>query len=215
MPKDAALPVPARPPDLEDLFQALEASGCALPRGPEWHAFVQALGERWESARQEADQYRILVDHLKEVLFQIDRRGLWAFLNPAWTQLTGFGVRESLGTPFLGCLHPADKPRYLNMLTYALDTGQDALQGEFRIPHRDGDVRWVELYQRITLDDSGRVVGVSGTLSDITERKHGEIVLRMATSRLRALIENMQAGILVETEGRRVALLNETFCQMF
>ncbi len=215
MPKDAALPVPARPPDLEDLFQALEASGCALPRGPEWQAFVQALGERWESARQEADQYRILVDHLKEVLFQIDRRGLWAFLNPAWTQLTGFGVRESLGTPFLGCLHPADKPRYLNMLTYALDTGQDALQGEFRIPHRDGDVRWVELYQRITLDDSGRVVGVSGTLSDITERKHGEIVLRMATSRLRALIENMQAGILVETEGRRVALLNETFCQMF
>ena len=56
---------------------------------------------------------------------------------------------------------------------------------------------------------------MSGTLKDITERKHTEIVLRVATSRLRALIENMQAGILVETEGRKIALLNETFCRMF
>ncbi len=215
MPKDVPLPQPVRLPGLEDLVQAFEASGSALPRGPEWEAFLQAVGERWEGTRQEAERYRVLVDHLKEVLFQIDRHGLWSFLNPAWSQLTGFGVQESLGTPFLGCLHPADKPRYLNMLTYAMDTGQNALQGEFRIPHREGDVRWVELYQRITLDASGRVVGVSGTLNDITERKHGEIVLRMATSRLRALIENMQAGILVETEGRKIALLNETFCQMF
>jgi PAS domain S-box-containing protein len=215
MPKDVPLPQPVRFQGFEDLVQAFEASGFAVPRGPEWDAFLQAVGDRWEGTRQEAERYRVLVDHLKEVLFQIDRHGLWSFLNPAWSQLTGFGVQESLGTPFLGCLHPADKPRYLNMLTYAMDTGQNALQGEFRIPHRDGDVRWVELYQRITLDASGRVVGVSGTLNDITERKHGEIVLRMATSRLRALIENMQAGILVETEGRKIALLNETFCQMF
>ncbi len=215
MPKDAPIPPATRPPGLGDLVQALEASGAGLPRGPGWEAFLQAAGDRLDGARQEAERYRVLVDHLKEVLFQIDRHGLWSFLNPAWTQLTGYAVTESLGTPFLGCLHPSDKPRYLNMLTYALDTGQNALQGEFRIPHRDGEVRWVELYQRITLDATGRVVGVSGTLNDITERKHGEIVLRMATSRLRALIENMQAGILVETEGRKIALLNETFCQLF
>jgi signal transduction histidine kinase/CheY-like chemotaxis protein len=76
-------------------------------------------------------------------------------------------------------------------------------------------VKWVEAHQRIAFDADGVVLGVSGTLKDITERKHTEIVLRVATSRLRALIENMQAGILVETEGRKIALLNETFCRMF
>jgi PAS domain S-box-containing protein len=167
------------------------------------------------SARAEADRYRALVDHLREVVFQIDRQGHWSFLNPAWTRLTGHSVEESLGKPFLDALHPADNPRYLNMLTYAVDTGQEAFEGEFRIPTKDGEVRWVETYQRIALDEAGVVIGVSGTFNEITERKHGEIVLRMATSRLRALIENMQAGILVETEGRRIALLNETFCEMF
>ena len=217
MPKEPSPPTlaPARLSFLEDPLRALEASGVPLPQGPAWEAFLQAVADRGEAARQEAERYRVLVDHLKEVLFQIDRHGLWSLLNPAWTQLTGYGVPESLGTPFLGYLHPADKPRYLNMLTYALDTGQNAFQGEFRFAAKGGEVRWVEVYQRITLDASGLVVGVSGTLNDITERKHGEIVLRMATSRLRALIENMQAGILVETEGRKIALLNEEFCRMF
>jgi PAS domain S-box-containing protein len=176
---------------------------------------LSALEAKLASAQAEADRYRALVEHLKEVIFQIDRHGQWSFLNPAWTELTGFATAECLGRPFLGFLHPADNPRYLNMLTYAVDTGQAVFEGEFRVPTQAGAVKWVEAHQRISFDESGVVLGVSGTLNDITERKHTEIVLRVATSRLRALIENMQAGILVETEGRKIALLNETFCRMF
>ncbi len=173
------------------------------------------LAARLAAAQAEADRYRTLVEDLKEVIFQIDRQGRWAFLNPAWTELTGFPLSDCLGQPFLTFLHPADNPRYLNMLTYAVDTGQAVFEGEFRLPTRGGEVKWVEAHQRIAYDEAGVVLGVSGTLKDVTERKHTEIVLRVATSRLRALIENMQAGILVETEGRKIALLNETFCQMF
>jgi PAS domain S-box-containing protein len=174
-----------------------------------------SLEAQLDSARAEADHLRALVEHFKDVIFQIDRQGQWSFLNRAWTELTGFTPEECLGRPFLEYLHPADNPRYLNMLTYAVDTAQTDFEGEFRIPTKAGDVRWVEAHQRIAFDEVGVVLGVSGTLNDITERKHTEIVLRVATSRLRALIENMQAGILVETEGRKIALLNETFCRMF
>jgi PAS domain S-box-containing protein len=187
----------------------------ADPTPPPTALDASTLEAQLASVRAEADHYRALVEDLKEVIFQIDRQGQWFFLNPAWAELTGFSVEECLGQPFLGYLHPADNPRYLNMLTYAVDTGQAVFQGEFRIPTKAGDVKWVEAHQRIAFDDAGVVLGVSGTLNDITERKHTEIVLRVATSRLRALIENMQAGILVETAGRKIALLNETFCRMF
>ncbi len=182
---------------------------------PATHPATDSLAARLAQAQAEADRYRTLVEDLKEVVFQIDRQGRWAFLNPAWTGLTGLSVEACLGQAFLGFLHPADNPRYLNMLTYAVDTGQAVFDGEFRIPTQAGEVKWVEAHQRIAFDEAGVVLGISGTLNDITERKHTEIVLRVATSRLRALIENMQAGILVETEGRKIALLNETFCQMF
>ena len=197
----------------------LAKAGQPLPSGPEWEAFLEAVGRALDQAERPPDlelaRYQSLVAHLKEVVFQIDREGRWSLLNPAWTVVTGFSEKESLGQPFLSYMHPEDKGRYLNALTYAMETGGDAVKGEFRFATRDGAHRWVELYNRITTDREGVVVGVSGTLNDITERKRAEAVLATITSRLRALIENMQAGILVETQDREIALINETFCAMF
>jgi len=160
-------------------------------------------------------RYKSLVDHLRETVFQIDREGAWSFLNPAWEAMTGFTVAESLGAPFLDHMHPVDKARYLDMVTGAMDAREDTVRGEFRFRTREGRFLWVEMYTRITVGDGGLVTGVSGTMNDITERKRSQAALSSLTSRLRALIENMQAAILVETDQRSIALLNEPFCRMF
>jgi PAS domain S-box-containing protein len=204
---------------LEAHLARLAIAGQPLPSGPAWEAFLEAAGEAMDQVEgrpcPELVRYQSLVAHLKEVVFQIDREGRWSLLNPAWTALTGFTVEESLGQPFLGYMDSEDKGRYLNALTYAMEMGEDAVRGEFRFASKEEGHRWVELYNRITTDANGVVVGVSGTLNDITDRKRSEAVLATITSRLRALIENMQAGILVETQHREIALINETFCSLF
>ena len=203
-------------PTLAQHLALLEASGTALPQGAAWAAFLTAVEASFvEPPQPELARYQGLVAHLKEVIFQINREGHWSFLNRAWTELTGISLEDSLGKPFLNFMHPTDKLRYMNVLNYAMETDQDTLQGEFRITTQTGDYRWVEMSNRITLDANGAVVGVSGTLTDITQRKLGEAALATITSRLKALIENMEAGILVETEDRKVALINETFCRLF
>jgi len=203
-------------PLLERHLHLLEAAG-HRPSGEAWDRFLEDLQRSLAEPAAEAggERLRSLVERLREVVFQMDRNGNWSFLNAAWTQITGFGVEESLGTPFLKYLHASDSSRYLNVLTHAIENDQDALHGEFRFVTKDGQVRWMEVYNRVTLDPNGFVLGVSGTLNDITDRKRTEHVLRTATSRLGALIENMQAGILVETEKGEVALLNEEFCRLF
>ncbi len=50
---------------------------------------------------------------------------------------------------------------------------------------------------------------------DITNRRQTEEELRTATSRLSALIENLQAGVIVQDELGRVVLINEVFCTLF
>jgi PAS domain S-box-containing protein len=206
-------------PQLALHLATLEAAGSALPQGPAWTAFLQGLNQEMTAegglARAELARYQSLVNHLREVLFQIDRDGCWSFLNPAWKSITGFEVHESLGQPFLGHMHPLDKGRYLNMLTYAMETSEDTVRGEFQFRTKEGHYLWVEMYTRITVDAEGVVIGVSGTMSDITERKLNQTALSTLTSRLRALIENMQGAILVETEDRSIALINEPFCRMF
>ena len=205
-------------PFLERHIEALAAAG-SLPQGPAWEGFlaaVEELAQRTDPAVGiDAAKLRSLVDHLRSVIFQIDREGNWSYLNAAWTEAMGYSLEESLGTPYLEYMHPNDTSGYLNLLTYALETGQREVQGELRMLAKDGSVRWMELFQRVTLDETGTVMGVSGTLHDVTERKQAEWVLRTATSRLRTLIEHMRAGILVETEAGHIALINEEFCQIF
>jgi len=203
-------------PLLNQYLAAYAASGAPLPAGSAWEDFLENVGKALEAAvPQELVRYQSLVGQLKEVVFQIDREGRWSFLNPAWTVLTGCSVEESLGQAFLDHMHPADKGRYLNVLTYATETGEDTIRGEFRFITKDGRTLWMEMFNRITTGPGGAVIGVSGTLDDISEQKHSEAVLTTITSRLRALIENMQAGIIVETQDREIAFTNETFCSLF
>lgn len=201
----------------------LTDAGVQLPKGEAWEGFCERLQAALESAGApsevenslELQRYIGLVAHLKEVIFQIDRLGRWAFLNRAWTELTAFELSESLGEPFLNFMHPEDKVRYMNVLQYTMETEEDTLQGEFRFRCKKGEYFWVEMSNRITLDAEGVVVGVSGTLMDITERKRDQAVLSAINLRLRTLIENMQAGILMESEDRKIAVINERLCAMF
>jgi PAS domain S-box-containing protein len=50
-----------------------------------------------------------VVNSIKEVIFQTDAAGKWTFLNPAWTEITGFAVGESLGVNFMKYVHPDDR----------------------------------------------------------------------------------------------------------
>src|ERR1043166_2787763 len=46
-------------------------------------------------------RYRSVVENIKEVIFQTDEFGNWTFLNPAWTAITGFEIKATMGTFFL------------------------------------------------------------------------------------------------------------------
>src|SRR5205809_4913190 len=57
-------------------------------------------------------RYQSVVENIKEVIFQVNQAGLWTFLNPAWTSITGYKVKETLGTPFADYVHPDDRERH-------------------------------------------------------------------------------------------------------
>ena len=104
------------------------------PSRPQASASSPSPGEASEQeVRAELARYKTMVAHLREVVFQIDREGRWAFLNPAWEELTGHAPQDCLGRAFLDFIHEDDKARYLNVLTWAVETGQDTLQSELRL----------------------------------------------------------------------------------
>jgi PAS domain S-box-containing protein len=55
-------------------------------------------------------RYREVLDHISEVIFRTDAQGRWTMLNPAWEELTGFTVKESLGRPVSEFVVAEDRP---------------------------------------------------------------------------------------------------------
>jgi PAS domain S-box-containing protein len=125
-------------------------------------------------------RYRSVVDNVKEVIFQTDAEGRWTFLNRAWSEVTDFPVEETLGKNFLEFVHHEDRQRNEELYASLIAGRKEYCRHEVRYKTRHGDFRWVEVYARLTLDPAGSVIGTSGTLNDVTDRKANEEELQAA-----------------------------------
>ncbi|MCT7975153.1 PAS domain S-box protein [Laspinema olomoucense] len=138
---------------------------------------VQDITERFEAAealRQSEEKYRSVVDNIKEVIFQTDAQGYFTFLNPAWEEITGFEIDQSIGTSWLSYIYEPDVPPFSQYLE-ALSSGeQQNCQDEMRYRTQAGDYRWIEVFARGSRNEAGELTGISGTLNDITFRKQAE-----------------------------------------
>jgi two-component system, cell cycle sensor histidine kinase and response regulator CckA len=117
-------------------------------------------------------KYRSVVENIKEVIFQINESGKFTFLNPAWTEMTGFETKETIGTPVVDYLHMEDRERHWELFQQLIERKTSSCRHEMRFLAQDGSFRWVEVYAQPLYQNN--VLGASGTIRDITERKQAE-----------------------------------------
>ncbi|MGQ4646117.1 ATP-binding protein [Lyngbya aestuarii] len=119
-------------------------------------------------------QYRSVVENVREVIFETDADGQWTFLNTAWTNLTGFKVVESLGKNFLDYIHPQDQELHRELWRSLIEGQKGSIRQELRCLTKAEESRWIEIRAHAQLLINGSILGISGTLQDITERLYTE-----------------------------------------
>ncbi len=132
-------------------------------------------------------RYRLVVNTVQEVIFQVAPSGVWTFLNPAWTTLTGFSLAESLGTPMLDYMHPDDRSLKYAVFQRLINGVEPSCRLQVRYGTKTGAYCWMDLHAQATHAPDGSLIGVSGTLMDITSRVQAEENLRRQNEELSAL----------------------------
>ncbi|WP_179830249.1 PAS domain S-box protein [Spirosoma fluviale] len=178
--------------------------------GVAWDVTRRKLDE--ESLRTSEQRYRSLVDHLDTIVFQTNEAGRWVYLNPAWEVVTGFSVKESLGGFFLDSIVPEDHAETRLMFEQIKAGHRTIVRHVIRYVHKGGGFRWVDVNAQIVWGEGRVWMGVTGTLTDITERKMAEEAILESEQRFREIAENVdEVFCILDSEQPRFLYVNPAF----
>jgi diguanylate cyclase (GGDEF)-like protein/PAS domain S-box-containing protein len=151
--------------------------------------------------RQSERRFRSLIENATDLFVICDAEGRPIYVSPSVYGIAGVNPEDVLGQPSHELHHPDDLPRVIDAFAVAMEVG--TAEVDFRIRHRDGSWRWMELAVTNLLHDPD-IEGLVLTGRDVTERRHAEEALRVSEERWRALLLNSTDAITVLGEGGTV-----------
>jgi len=173
---------------------------------------ISALLDRVARSEQ---QYRSVVDSLRETVFRAGPDGRLTFLNAAWEHTTGYRIAATLGRRFIDVMHADDQAPCVADFIDLVGGKRSSVQREMRFITTSGEVVWMEIYAQAVLDAGGRIEGVTGTLNDITERKRAADRLTEQLTFIDTLVESIPVPIFVKDRARRYVRVNRAYCELF
>jgi len=127
------------------------------------------------SLRRSEERFHYMANNIQEIFWMMHAETLEvAYVNSAYTQLTGHTVQSLLKNPsaYRDLIHSEDRLRVLSRLHDLAHFG--AFDEEFRFIRADGEVRWAwaKGFQVPSDDEPHWLVG---TVQDVTSRKQAEM----------------------------------------
>lgn len=178
-----------------------------------------------EQMRQANDRLRVSQERL-DLAVRSAGIGVWDWfvetgqfsISEHWARVLGYTPDE---TPknidaALELIHPEDVNRAEHIMDQHLEGKVDEYQCEYRLKTRLGEWIWVlDKGYVVERGGGGSPVRVIGILQNISGRKRAEQELRESENRIRTIIDNVQAGILlIDAETHTIADVNPAGCRL-
>lgn len=148
-----------------------------------------------EQLRQSEEKYRVVINNIKEVVFQAEAEGKWVFLNPAWTDITGFTLEESYGKPVTEFVHEEDRELSTRYYHTLISGEKEHITYEVRFRTKSGSFKWIEVAARVMHGSDNSILGTTGILRDVTLKREAEESIREKSFQLQHMNEELTRQI--------------------
>ncbi|MFA5404160.1 MAG: PAS domain S-box protein [Ignavibacteria bacterium] len=146
-----------------------------------------------EALLESKSRYHILAENSPVGIFHTDANGVTTYINPRWSEISGMRADKALGNGWINSVHPEDRESLISGWKKKVKDGNIS-RAEYRFLKKDGSIVWVIGQANPEKDSDGNIICYVGTITDITERKISEELLRKSENKYRNLIETMPEG---------------------
>ena len=135
-------------------------------------------------------------------------------VNRSLCNIFGYSEAELLSKRFQELTHPDDLDGNLHSFQQALAGEIESYQLEKRYLHKQGHAVWALLTASLVRDANGEPLHFISQLQDITQRKLTEQALQQSEAHFRSLVQNLQAGVVLQGVQSEMLLVNPAALNM-
>ncbi|HEY5548943.1 MAG TPA: PAS domain S-box protein, partial [Coriobacteriia bacterium] len=175
-----------------------------------------------EQKRLRAEKFfRDTFEHADVGIAHVGVNGNWLRVNPRLCDMLGYTREELLATTFAAITHPDDVDENVAAFRSMLAGEKSGYDADKRYLRKDGSIVWVHLNIVLIRKEDGTPDYNLDVITDITERKRAEEVIRAdqadlfaSREQLRATVERAAVGIARLSLDGRWLDANECLCKM-
>lgn len=156
------------------------------------------------------DRFRSAIDASTSGLWdwELSEKRVW--FSPSVQGLLGYGPDAQIRFDYAAYnehVHPDDRARIDRAIVRHFKS-REPLDFEYRMRHRNGDYRWFRSRGVAQWDDTGRAVRMSGSVTDVHERKEAELALRAEREKALVTLTSIGDAVVTTDAAGHIEMLN-------
>ncbi|MGD2137924.1 MAG: EAL domain-containing protein [Gammaproteobacteria bacterium] len=160
-----------------------------------------------DQIRASEQRMTAIFDSMQDTIYQTDRDDKIVWITPSIEQLLGYAVEDVLNlkiTDLYVCTSEYED------LKHALDSNYGRMQHfETRLLHKNGSHIWISENSHYRHGRHGEVIGIEGTIRNITALKHAKEALHQEKERAQVTLGSIGDGVITSDMNGNIEYMNK------
>ncbi|MDA8126890.1 MAG: PAS domain S-box protein [Deltaproteobacteria bacterium] len=148
------------------------------------------------------ERFRSLSECAPDIIYTIDSYGAFTYVNPAWQRILGHSTDEVIGKELIHFVRGGQIPVYDRLFNKVLSEQQTIQDFIGTLVHKDGSDRYFSISGSPNMDSEGRMIGIVGTLKDVTDLMLSEVKLKKSFEKIQTALDSTIQAISKIVESR-------------
>ncbi|MBI9036170.1 MAG: PAS domain S-box protein, partial [Bacteroidales bacterium] len=153
------------------------------------------LKSKTVEAQQANNKLMTLFENISEIIFQIDKEGRIEVVNPSWEEILDYPEETSKGEYLFHYLHPYYRRIFIEKLELIKKQKISTINEDLIFKTNAGEMKILQCRAQSIIHNN-RLLGISGTLSDITDKIKAETELKKSHAFQKAILDSSNYAII-------------------